>query len=188
MKESRMSTVMKDIEGYEGLYAVTKDGRVWSYPKKNGVNQKGTYLAPKETTFGYLSVGLYKNGKRKVFLVHRLVLSAFICNPQNKPQANHKDGIKKNNNIENLEWNTCSENQIHAYKTGLQSFGTDKQIKAIKENVKAAHEKNKKFSIDTASEICEAFATGLFTFKSAGKALGVSAQTVHNLIKGKTYA
>jgi hypothetical protein len=68
---------------------------------------------------GYICVTLIKNGKTKFTGLHRLVASAFIPNPENKPQVNHKDGNKHNNSIDNLEWSTISENIQHAFDTGL---------------------------------------------------------------------
>lgn len=81
---------------------------------------------------GYEEVGLSKNKKRKTFLVHRLVASAFILNPKNLPEINHKDGNKQNNLYTNLEWVTSSENQIHAIENGLQKFTEKHRIAAIK--------------------------------------------------------
>lgn len=68
---------------------------------------------------GYLGVVLCKNGKTKLIAVHRLVAMHFIPNPENKPQVNHKNGVKNDNAAENLEWVTQSENMKHAVKTGL---------------------------------------------------------------------
>ena len=73
---------------------------------------------------GYFRVCLFKDHKKKRFLVHRLVAEAFIPNQNNKPQVNHKDGNKQNNKLENLEWVNASENMIHSYyvlrnKTGF---------------------------------------------------------------------
>lgn len=88
---------MKDIEGYEGLYAITSCGRVWSYRNKK-------FLAPRKHPKGYLQVLLSKNGIVKGFLIHRLVAEAYIPNPNNLPQINHKDEDKTHNWINNLEW------------------------------------------------------------------------------------
>lgn len=87
---------MIDIKGYKGLYAVTDGGQVWSY-------RKNIFLNPFFTR-GYLRVRLYKDGISKQFFVHRLVAEAFLPNPQNLPQINHKDENKKNNCADNLEW------------------------------------------------------------------------------------
>lgn len=68
---------------------------------------------------GYRNVGLSVNGQCKSFKVHRLVALAFLPNPQNKPDVNHKDGNKANNWLSNLEWSTEKENVQHAVRTGL---------------------------------------------------------------------
>ena len=73
---------------------------------------------------------LYKNGKEKLFRVHRLVAMAFLPNPNNLPQVNHKDGNKQNNSVDNLEWCEQSDNMKHAYKNGLQ-IPSENQRKAI---------------------------------------------------------
>jgi plasmid maintenance system antidote protein VapI len=93
----------KDIEGYEGLYAITVDGRVWSY-------RSNKFLSPADDGYGYKQVKLTKDGKQKACRVHRLVGQAFIPNPENKPQINHKDAVRDNNHVDNLEWVTAQEN------------------------------------------------------------------------------
>lgn len=105
----------KDILGYEGLYAISKSGQVYSYPKsvyddyrKSFRNYDGLIL--KTTKYIYEMVGLHKNGKFKTATVHRLVALTWLPNPENKQQVNHKDHNKLNNSIENLEWCTRSEN------------------------------------------------------------------------------
>ena len=103
------------IKGYEGLYSITKDGSVWSHPKRRSSKQ-GIYLKPGVNTRGYKQVVLYKDNKHKNITIHRLIALTFINNPDNKLEVNHIDGNKLNNKIENLEWCTSSENHIHAYK------------------------------------------------------------------------
>ena len=79
-----------------------------------GVMQNGIHV--KQYDFNGYKVLRFKGKK---IWVHRLVATAFIPNPENKPQVNHKDGIKSNNSVSNLEWVTAHENVLHAHKTGL---------------------------------------------------------------------
>ena len=88
---------MKDIKGYEGLYAVTPEGEVWSYRRKK-------FLGYHYDKRGYPRVSLYKDGKIKHYMIHRLVAEAYIPNTDNLPQINHRDENKTNNCIQNLEW------------------------------------------------------------------------------------
>lgn len=87
---------MTDIAGYEGLYAITDDGKVWSY-------RKNIFLKP-FLARGYFKVRLCKGRTNKQVLVHRIVAETFLPNPQSFPQINHKDENKKNNRVDNLEW------------------------------------------------------------------------------------
>lgn len=104
-----------------GGYLISSYGRVKNPERldNSGHNRKEKIIKPYITRFGYLRVNLYENGKRKNFHVHRLVALAFIPNPNNLPQVNHKDGNKHNNCFDNLEWCNQSENLKHAYKMGL---------------------------------------------------------------------
>ncbi len=108
-----MKEIWKDIEGYEGRYRVSSYGRVYSC-----VSEK---ILKAVNTRGYLTVCLTINRKQTNYKIHRLVALAFLENPENKPQVNHIDGIKTNNNISNLEFVTPSENIVHAHATGLSS-------------------------------------------------------------------
>ena len=116
---------MKDIKGYEGLYAITNDGEIWSYPKRawpGGWMKQQVYIDCKERIKPYKRyiISLVGNdGKRKTFQVHRLVAKAFIPNPENKPEVNHKDGNSMNNVVSNLEWVTHKENSSHAFMSGI---------------------------------------------------------------------
>lgn len=114
----------KDIEGYEGIYQVSNYGRVKSLDRQvsNGKGlklQPGRLLSQSYNQKGYPIVYLSKNAKQKTITVHRLVALAFVKNIDKKPQVNHIDGIKTNNKANNLEWCTNSENQLHAYRLGL---------------------------------------------------------------------
>lgn len=106
----------KDIPGYEGEYAITSDGRVYSYPRlKRTGGWQGGYRVPFENTRGYMQIGLYDKllgaRKRKKFLIHRLVAAAFLPNPNNFAQVHHKDFNPHNNNVTNLEWCDNDTNQ-----------------------------------------------------------------------------
>lgn len=104
---------VKDVVGYEGLYEVSDAGCVWSLNYKR--TRKRRQLRP-GINKGYHHVVLCLNGKRSVMRVHRLVATAFIKNPENKATVNHKNGKTDDNRLPNLEWATCSENHLHAYR------------------------------------------------------------------------
>ena len=92
----------RDIKGYEGKYQVSNLGRVKSLNYNHTKKEK--ILSDYPNTYGYLYVNLYKNGKGKPFYIHKLVAQAFIDNPNNYREINHKDENKQNNRVENLEW------------------------------------------------------------------------------------
>lgn len=115
----------KEIPGFNGAYMVSNYGRVLSVSrtvrsgKTNFVKTKDIIMKSHKNKKGYDKVSFNLNGKTKSVFVHRLVATAFIANPNNKPQVNHIDGNKSNNVVLNLEWCTNGENQIHAYSLGL---------------------------------------------------------------------
>ena len=102
----------RTIVGYEGQYEVSSYGRVRSLDRYDRMNRfwKGRILNLHTGTGGYLFVGLSSNGNEKNYLVHRMVAQAFIPNPDNLPQVNHKDEDKSNNRVDNLEWCTSFYN------------------------------------------------------------------------------
>ena len=118
--------VWKDITGYEGLYQVSNIGNVKRLPATiTALSRWGTLRQMKfegkkinishKSGSGYPIVTLSKNGKTKIFSIHRLVAIEFITNPKNLNQVNHKDGNKSNNSYQNLEWCTHSENMKHSF-------------------------------------------------------------------------
>ncbi len=119
-----MDEIWKDVVGFENYYKVSNFGKVKSLDriieKEKHHNQKfakyrGKILKPK-VVGGYHTVDLCKNKIKYPIRVHRLVAQAFIKNSNNKPFINHKNSVKTDNYIKNLEWCTQSENVIHAYK------------------------------------------------------------------------
>lgn len=125
-----MQEIWKDIPSYEGKYQISNFGNVKSLNFSR--NHIPHLLKLKDHKDGYKLVGLSngKKGDKTFFAVHRLVAEAFIDNPDNKSQVNHKDGNKSNNHISNLEWVTPQENMIHSFKTGLRKY----EYKGIKAN------------------------------------------------------
>ena len=116
-----MQEIFKDIEGFEGLYQISNLGRVKSLRFNKEILLKDGKTGRE---LGYRSVVLTKNKIKKTYYVHRLVAQAFIPNPENKSDANHKNGIKSDNIIANLEWCTCSENSLHSFrKEGRKATG-----------------------------------------------------------------
>ena len=118
----------KDIQGFEGKYMVSNLGRVKSLERMKWVG-KSYYKAPERIlkavkARGYLRVMLCKDGKGKWYPVHRLVAIAFIPNPYNLPEVNHKDEDKKNNCVQNLEW--CSSQYNMEYSHGKAIIGINK--------------------------------------------------------------
>ena len=134
----------KDIEGYEGMYQISNEGRVKSLErqKEDGRFCRERLLKQTISDRGYCRVGLQKGKKLKVVYVHRLVAEAFIPNPDNLPQVNHKDESKLNNSAQNLEWCTAKDNNNYGTKTKraretknlniLKSVTTEELIEELK--------------------------------------------------------
>ena len=113
----------KDIKGFEN-YQISNMGRVRSKAREG---TKGGIV--KQFVRGkYYKVKIYLNGKQVNFWTHRLVAQAFVGNPNNKPEVNHKNGNKLDNNAENLEWCNRSENLDHAIRNGLRKTRPVRQI------------------------------------------------------------
>jgi hypothetical protein len=138
-----MQEIWKDVVGFEGLYKVSNLGNVigagksWVWGMYNNITTRPESESKKSIdTCGYYQVWLSKNGRGKHYLVHRLIAKAFLDNPENKKDVNHKNGNKLDNVLDNLEWATRSENIIHAFKNNLKkpSSGSKHGMSRLKED------------------------------------------------------
>jgi len=167
--------IWKDIQGYDGVYQISNCGRLRRVWKKSKWNPEGK-LKILNYSFGhdgYVKAGLTKNKKRKTYRIHRLVAIEFIRNPLNKPQVNHIDGNKSNNHISNLEWCTASENNKHAWDTGLAKAKRGEEHGASKLTQK---------QVDQIREL-----KGLKTQKQIAKIFNISQTTISEVHTGKTW-
>ena len=123
---------LKNWPGYE----ISEDGHVRSYLDRRGFGKNKYVEIPElleEQTHrdGYIYVNLRKDGKTHKGYIHHLMAETFIPNPENKPEVNHENGIKSDNSLDNLTWNTRAENMEHARRTGLWSV--EKSMAAVRE-------------------------------------------------------
>lgn len=172
-----MTEIWKDIKDYEGIYQISNLGRVkrLGWIKKDKLNRRTYYtdciMKGHIGKDGYKRVVLTNNNsKKKSFLVHRLVGTTFLNNRMNKPEVNHIDGDKLNNNMKNLEWVTAKENTNHAWRKGL-----------INEKWHIAHNQKKIIAIDKKNNVKIYFNS----IKVASNKLGTSTITIRKLLKGK---
>ena len=119
-----MTEELKDIKDYEGLYAITRDGKVWSYKRKK-------FLKCSDNGKGYYQISLCKDGKGKNYLIHRLVAEAYIPNPEGLPQVNHRDENPQNNCASNLEWCDAKYNANYGTRTERSNKKRSKPVYCI---------------------------------------------------------
>ena len=165
-------------------YFVSIDGNVkttnWKGTKKIAI------LKPAIDKKGYKRVGLFINGKLHTKKVHRLVAMAFIPNPENKPQVNHKNGIKTDNRVENLEWCTAKENVSHAINNELFSFQTPE--KSINKTFKKGSLNGmSKLTEDKVLEIRSKFKPRLYTKEMLAKEYNISLACIKDVISRKSW-
>ena len=177
------------LQGYEGLYSISKDGFILSHEKEmpNGGIKAKRILKPSLSKSGYLTVRLSKNGVGITKTLHRLVLSNFIDNIDNLPQINHKDGNKLNNKIDNLEWCSASHNTKHAWQNSLIVPSEKFKERASRQYIKNLADKQRKLNKEIADNIIEIYNNKNISMKKLGALFNVSSQTVCNIIHGKRY-
>ena len=171
---------VRDVVGYEGLYAVTSDGRVYSHSRLiNTVYgatrlMKGRWLKPAKDGGGYFFVSLCRDGHAKQEKMHRIVAKAFIDNPENKPAINHIDSNKENNDISNLEWCTQHENMQHCSRKGRIKIpryqGSSHPSSKLNESIVLKIKRDNKTPV---SQLAQRY--------------GVTVQAIHAILKGKTW-
>lgn len=161
----------KNVVGYEGLYEVSDQGNV-----RNSVT--GRVLKPKHDRWGYLRVNLYKDRRQKSHLIHRLVARAFIQNPENYPQVNHKDEDKENNAVENIEWCTAYYNTHYGTAMQRSLEKMDLRTRAMHGGAKTAKPIN---------QYClSGSLVGVYRSSShAAEVTGVSASRIRSCVCGK---
>jgi len=168
-----MAITRKDIKGYEKLYAITRDGRVYSYPKKYG--RRGRYLKFGMNHQGYLQVNLSKNSKAKTFRVNRLVAETYIPNEDITLQVNHINCDKTDNRVENLEWCTPKTNINHAWKNKLC------------EGTRQASYKRRIISFEDAEDIRYKYENGVSSQRALGREYGMTHTAIQQIINNKSY-
>lgn len=164
---------IKKLEGFNDYYYISSYGYIITKNWRN--SKREAIIKTCLDACGYKRTALMHNGKLKTIKIHRLVAISFIQNPENKPQVNHIDGNKQNNNINNLEWVNNSENQIHAYKIGLN------KAKRGEENSKAI------LTEKQVKEIRSKFKKRVYTREMLGIEYGVKASTIKDIILRKSW-
>ena len=173
---------MKDIPGYEGYYAATEDGKIWSYPNHN---HNGIFLKQMKTIHGYATVRLCVLNKTLNKPVHRLIAKTFIKNPNNLPQVNHMDCNKLNNNVSNLEWVTASNNRIHKLK--LHGFPkTEKFLSSVRKNARICQLKIRQLTNEQVLSLRKDVVGGM-TYKIAKIKYGINESSICDIINSRTY-
>ena len=190
-----MKEIWKDIKGYEGLYKVSSRGRVKRLRRAYRAKSRGEgyhtridndlIMSTGDNGKGYKVICLRKNGEKKQKYVHRLVAKAFIANPENKDQINHKDCDKSNNHVSNLEWSTINENMKHASENGLLVCSEYQKKQISKANTGSGHGLSRLRESDIL--IIRNMRSKGMTYQRIADRFDVNRATIGCIIRGKTW-
>lgn len=179
---------MRAVPGWEGLYSVTADGRVWSHERlitsKDGRSwrQAGRWLVLLNTASGYHMVHLHRGEEKAQAMVHRLVAEAFLPRPRpDQKFVNHKDSHRTNNWSSNLEWCNQSENVLHGWRVGQREV-----TPAMRAVYAKAHAASRMFSYEEADAIRARVRAGEKQ-RHICKETGAAPATICRLVNGDTY-
>lgn len=167
---------MQPIQGHE-RYLISVDGRVW--------DTKRQQFQPQYLRGRYLAVCLAGGPKGTLYTVSRLVAAAFIPNPDGLPQVNHKNGIKTDNRVDNLEWCTPEHNAQHAVATGLYVV-TEKMRAASRKNVLKMHKVWRHYTPRQIARMKHLYAAGM-TQREIGKLFYADQSQVSRIVRGENY-
>lgn len=182
-----MPIELRPVPGFEGLYSASSDGRIWSEPRfaarQNGVPMtvRGRWLKASPDSIGYPFVTLCKEGREHRMRAHRVIALAWHPNPGALPWVNHLNGVKTDIRPANLEWCTPSQNNAHAYRTGLK-------VKSARQmaNASRAGKASRVLTLDQAADVRRLVASGQRQIEVA-KRFGIALMTVNCIVRGKTY-
>lgn len=172
----------RPIANYDGLYEVSNLGRVRSVARTLEIKTK---FGVRNTTYrqkllrgglndkGYRAIMLCKDGDQRMKHVAPLVAAAFIPNPENKPEVNHRSGNKDDNSVVNLEWNTHRENCIHRSEVLLKNAGSNNKMSL--------------FTDEQVREMRALYATGTISYSDVARKYGTPINTTYGAIIGRTY-
>lgn len=166
-----MNEIWKDVSGFEGIYKVSNKSRIMSLPRKSVPNK--VILKQVVSTNGYLVVNL----SGIVCYSHRIIAKEFIPNPENKPQVNHKNGIKNDNRLYNLEWVTHQENIQHGHDLGLWKYADSK----------GENHNSCKLTDQDVLNIRSLYKSGSFTHKEIAKAYDIGRRQIGKIINRKAW-